>query len=138
MQRTRGVAAPAVSYTAAQAHAGATVYRRYCLQCHAANLQGSAGPAVAGTEFLTTAKTNKWTLNDLRTTVFENMPFSNPGSLTAKQYAGVMAFLLASNCYPPGTQPFPQRPDPSLAKVKLGPVSGAKRTNATFGTCAVK
>jgi cytochrome c5 len=138
MQRTRGVAAPAVSYTAAQAHAGITVYRRYCLQCHGADLQGSAGPAVAGTEFLTTAKRNKWTLSDLRTTVFENMPFSNPGSLTPKQYADVMAFLLASNCYPPGTQPFPQQPTPSLAKVKLGPVSGAKRTNATLGTCAVK
>ncbi|MEA2718518.1 MAG: polar amino acid transport system substrate-binding protein, partial [Candidatus Eremiobacteraeota bacterium] len=138
MQRTRAVAAPAVAYTAAQAHAGAAVYRRYCLQCHAVNLQGSAGPAVAGTEFLATAQRNKWTLNDLRTTVFENMPFSNPGSLTPKQYADVMGFLLASNCYPPGAQPFPQKPSPALAKVKLGPVHGAKPTNPSLGTCAVK
>jgi mono/diheme cytochrome c family protein len=138
MQRTRAVAAPAVSYTALQARAGSAVYRRYCLQCHGANLQGSAGPAVAGTEFVTTAKRNKWTLSDLRTTVFENMPFSNPGSLTPKQYANVMAFILASNCYPPGTQPFPQKPSPSFAKVKLGPVPGAKPANPALGTCTVK
>src|ERR1700733_11498479 len=138
MLRVRAVAAPAVSFTASQARSGSAVYRRSCVQCHAANLQGSAGPAVAGTEFLTTAARNKWTLNDLRTTVFENMPFSNPGSLTPKQYADVTAFLLASNCYPSGPRPFPQQPSPSLAKVKLGPVHGAKPTNAALGTCAVK
>jgi mono/diheme cytochrome c family protein len=127
-----------VPYTAAQAHAGVTVYRRSCLQCHAANLQGSAGPAVAGKEFLTNAQRNKWTLNDLRTTVFENMPFSNPASLTPKQYADVMAFLLASNCYPPGSAPFPMTARPELAKIKLAPVRGAKPSNASLGTCAVK
>jgi polar amino acid transport system substrate-binding protein len=133
-----GAATTAVPYTSAQAHAGVTVYRRYCLQCHGANLQGSAGPAVAGTEFLTNAQRNKWTLNDLRTTVFENMPFSNPGSLTPKQYADVMAFLLASSCYPPGTTPFPTTARPELAKTKLGPVHGAKPTDRALGTCAAK
>jgi polar amino acid transport system substrate-binding protein len=139
-QRTRAVAAsPAqVPYTAAQARAGALVYRRACLQCHGADLQGSAGPAVAGTDFLANANRNKWTLRDLRTTVFENMPFSNPGSLTPKQYAGVMAFLLASNCYPAGAKPFPATADPSLAKIKLGPHPGPKPTDAKLGTCSVR
>ncbi|GAC1580437.1 MAG: hypothetical protein NVS3B7_14990 [Candidatus Elarobacter sp.] len=139
VQRARVVAAtPAVPYTAAQAHAGVAVYQRYCLQCHGANLEGSAGPAVAGKEFLTNAQRNKWTLNDLRTTVFENMPFSNPGSLTPKQYADVMAFLLASSCYPPGSAPFPTTARPELAKVHFAPVHGAKPSNASLGTCAVK
>ncbi|GAC1658100.1 MAG: hypothetical protein NVS4B13_00490 [Candidatus Elarobacter sp.] len=139
MQRTRGVAAATgASYTTVQAHAGVAVYRRYCLQCHGANLQGSAGPAVAGTEFSLNAQRNKWTLGDLRTTVFENMPFSNPGSLTPKQYADVMAFLLASNCYPAGSTPFPQAARPDLAKVKLGPVPGSKPSIAALGTCTVK
>jgi polar amino acid transport system substrate-binding protein len=140
MQRTRAVAAaaPAVPYTAAQARAGAPVYRQSCLQCHGANLQGTAGPAVAGKEFLANAQRNKWSLSDLRTTVFENMPFSNPGSLTPKQYADVMAFLLGSSCYPAGTAPFPQTASSQLAKVKLGPVRGAKPSNPALGTCAVK
>ncbi len=140
MQRTRATAGTPVSppFTAAQAHAGAAIYRRYCLQCHGVDLQGSAGPAVAGTDFLTTAARNKWSLSDMRTTVFENMPFNNPGSLTPAQYANVMSFLLASNCYRPGTQAFPTANTPSLIKIKLGPVHGAKPTNAKLATCTVK
>jgi polar amino acid transport system substrate-binding protein len=142
MQRTRAVsahAAPTASppYTPAQAHAGVAVYRRACLQCHGADLQGTAGPAVAGRDFLQNAQRNKWTLSDLRTTIFENMPFSNPGSLPPAQYAAVTAFLLASSCYPPGKTPFPTSASPTLAKIKLGPVSGAKPTNPKLGTCAV-
>jgi polar amino acid transport system substrate-binding protein len=136
----RAVAAPPapVPYTPAQAKAGVAVYRKSCLQCHGADLQGTAGPAVAGTEFQANAARNKWTLNDLRTTVFENMPFSNPGSLTPTQYADVMAFLLASNCYPPGTKPFPHTASAALAKIKLGPVHGVKPSNPKLGTCTVK
>jgi polar amino acid transport system substrate-binding protein len=66
------------------------------------------------------------------------MPFSNPGSLTPKEYADVTAFLLAANCYPAGSKPFPTTASPALAKVKLGPIPGAKPTNAKLGTCAVK
>jgi mono/diheme cytochrome c family protein len=140
LQRTRSVvASPSqISYTVAQARAGAAVYRRYCLQCHGADLQGTAGPSVAGADFVATAQRNSWSLSDLRTTVFENMPFSNPGSLTPKQYAGVMAFLLASNCYPSGAKPFPPTASPSFAKVKLAAVPRAKPANAKLGTCPVK
>jgi hypothetical protein len=46
--------------------------------------------------------------------------------------------LLASSCYPAGTRPFPQTDSSTLAAVKLGPISGAKPTNAKLGTCAVK
>jgi polar amino acid transport system substrate-binding protein len=142
LQRTREVVvaatAPEPPFTAAQAHDGIAVYRKSCLQCHGADLQGTAGPAVAGTEFLTSAKGNKWTLSDLRTTIFQNMPFSDPGSLTPKQYAAVTAFLLASNCYPAGPKPFPQGDSSLFATVKIGPISGAKPANAKLGTCAVK
>ena len=137
---TRDVVAASATatYTQKQAKAGVVVYRTSCVQCHGADLQGTAGPGVAGTEFQANAKRNKWTLNDLRTTVFENMPFSNSASLTPKQYADVMAFLLASNCYPSGTKPFPSTASPALAKVKLGPVHGVKPANPKLGTCTVK
>lgn len=138
-QRLRAVAATASPpYTAAQARAGVTVFHRACLQCHGADLQGTAGPAVAGSDFLLNARRNKWTLSDLRTTIFENMPFSNPGSLTPTQYAAVTAFVLASNCYPAGSKPFPQTAGPALAQIKLGPVPGAKPSNPKLGTCAVR
>jgi cytochrome c len=127
-------------FTAKQAHAGAAVYAASCIQCHGADLQGTAGPSVAGNDFLGTAKTNHWHLNDLRTTVVQNMPFSDPGSLTPKQYANVLAFLLASNCYPAGTTPFPTTDRPTFASLPLGPhpaAAGAVR-NAKTGTCPVK
>jgi cytochrome c5 len=125
-------------YTAAQARAGAKVYAASCLSCHGANLQGTAAPGVAGKEFLATARKNKWSLEDVRTLVFENMPLSDPGSLKPDQYASVMAFLLASNCYPAGGKPFPSKDDPSFSKTKIGPVPGAKPTNPQLGTCGVK
>jgi mono/diheme cytochrome c family protein len=138
--RTRAIAAHGAHppFTAGQARTGVAVYRRYCLQCHGADLQGAAGPAVSGTEFLANAQRNKWTLSDMRTTVFENMPFSNPGSLTPEQYANVMAFLLASSCFSAGSQPFPKTAVPVLAQVKLGPVRGAKPSNPNLGTCLVR
>jgi len=127
---------PAV-YTVAQAHAGVAVYRQYCIQCHGVDLQGTAAPGVAGTEFLTTATGNGWSLGDLRSLIFENMPFSNPGSLTPKQYADVTAFLLASNCYPAGTTPFPTAAQASFAKVKIVKPLSIKRA-AKNGVCAVR
>jgi mono/diheme cytochrome c family protein len=126
------------SYTLDQARAGMAVYSANCVSCHGANLQGVAGPAVAGTEFLTSVKNNKWTLTDFRNLVVENMPLNNPGTLTPEQYANVIAFLLASSCYPAGTTPFPQKDTPAFATVHMGPVSGAKPTEAKLGTCAVK
>ncbi|HZO95706.1 MAG TPA: cytochrome c [Candidatus Baltobacteraceae bacterium] len=130
--------APSVPYTASQAHAGKAVYAQYCVQCHGVDLQGTAGPAVAGKDFLTTAKGNKWHLSDLRAIVFENMPFSNPGSLTPAQYANVLAFLLASNCYPAGARPFPTTNPPAFARIPIGPVPGTKPSNPKTGTCSVR
>jgi mono/diheme cytochrome c family protein len=142
LQRTRDVVVTASvatpPFTAAQAHAGIAIYRQYCLQCHGADLQGTAGPSVAGKDFLATAKSDSWHVSDMRTTIFENMPFSNPGSLTPQQYANVMAFLLASSCYPAGKTPFPTAAAPALSKIPLGPVTGAHPTNPKLATCAVK
>jgi mono/diheme cytochrome c family protein len=125
-------------YTLEQAHAGAAVYSANCVGCHGANLQGVAAPGVAGTEFLTTVKNNKWTLADFRTLIVENMPLNNPGTLTPTQYANVIAYLLASNCYPAGSKAFPEKESPNLAKIAMGPVDGAKPTDTKTGVCAVK
>lgn len=130
--------AAAALYTLAQAKAGEAIFADKCVACHGVNLQGTAAPAVAGTAFLSGAKQNTWSLSDLRAIVVDNMPFSDPGSLTPKQYAEVMAFLLASNCYPAGTTPFPEHGQASFAAIAIAPPPGAHPDNAALGTCTVR
>jgi polar amino acid transport system substrate-binding protein len=126
------------SYTTAQAKAGLMVYAGNCLSCHGADLNGGSAPAVAGTQFLTTVKAAKWTLTDLRYLVVKVMPLYVPATLTPKQYADVLAFLLASNCYPAGNIPFPQRDEPAFGMVRLGPVADARPADTKLGTCVVR
>ncbi len=129
-------AVPAL-YTKAQAAAGAAVFAANCVSCHGTNLQGTAAPSVAGTDFLKAAKNNGWTMQALRALVFTDMPFNNPGSLSPNEYAEVLAFLLASNCYPAGTTPFPTEADPAFAHINVGPVPGAHPGENSFGVCPV-
>lgn len=125
-------------YTEAQAHAGAQIFANKCVSCHGADLQGVAAPSVAGFDFLTTAEHNGWTLEVIRYLVFTMMPLNAAKSLSPDAYAAVMAYLLASNCYPPGDKPFPKDDDPSFKSIKLAPASGATPTprNAK-GVCSV-
>jgi polar amino acid transport system substrate-binding protein len=128
---------PPALYTKDQAEAGAQVFATKCVSCHGANLQGTAAPSVAGTDFLTTAEHNGWTLEVIRYLVVNNMPLDAPGSLSPTQYADVLAFLLAANCYPGDSKPFPPADDPGFAKIKLGPVPGAHPGRNQFGVCPV-
>ena len=129
--------APAL-YTRAQAEAGAQVFASHCVGCHGANLQGVAAPSVAGNDFLTTAEHNGWTLAIIRYIVFNLMPRNAPAALSPQEYAEVMAFLLASDCYPAGDRPFPTGNDASFAAIKLGPVPGQHPTRNAAGVCPVK
>jgi mono/diheme cytochrome c family protein len=124
-------------YTKAQAEQGAQIYAGTCSKCHGANLQGTAGPAVAGRVFLDTAQHNGWTLAMIRYLVVTNMPLNAPSALSPQQYASVMAFLLASNCYPADDKPFPTSADPAFNDVKLGPLPGHPPNQDQYGVCKV-
>jgi mono/diheme cytochrome c family protein len=128
--------APAL-YTMQQAQAGAAVYGTTCASCHGSNLQGVAAPAIAGKDFQKTAIADKYTVSIIRTIVTQNMPLSNPGSLSDPQYADIMAYLLASNCYPAGTTPFPTQDTPALATVTMGPPAHPSGTPDANGVCQV-
>lgn len=128
-------AMPVVSYTKAQAAAGAEIFAARCVSCHGVNLQGTAAPSVAGTDFLTTAEHNGWTLEVVRYIVFKLMPKTAPGSLSPQEGASIMAFLLASNCYPAGNTPFPTSDDAKFGSFKLGPVPGAHPDRNDLGVC---
>ena len=133
----QAAAAPAL-YTHEQALAGEGVFMAQCASCHGMNLHGVPAPAVAGSDFLATAKTNGWTLEVVRTLVFTMMPFNAAGTLPPKQYAEVMAFLLAANCYPAGKTAFPTADQPGFAKIQLAPQPGRHPGEDANGTCAVQ
>jgi polar amino acid transport system substrate-binding protein len=124
-------------YTEAQAQQGKQIFATKCVACHGANLQGTAAPSVAGDDYLVTAQHNGWTLEIMRYIVFDQMPRNSPASLSPTDNADVMAYLLASNCYPAGTKPFPSADDPSFAKIKLGPVPGQHPGQNAKGVCDV-
>jgi mono/diheme cytochrome c family protein len=132
-----GEDAPPALYTKAQAEQGKQIFDSKCVSCHGANMQGTAAPSVAGNDFLNTAKHNGWTLEVIRYLVFTMMPMNSPHSLSPQEYAAVMAYLLASNCYPAGKTPFPTSDSPEFANIKLGPVPGHPDGQNSAGVCKV-
>jgi polar amino acid transport system substrate-binding protein len=129
--------APPALYTTAQAAQGKQIFATKCVACHGTDLQGTAGPSVAGNDFLNTAQHNGWTLSIIRYIVFELMPRNSPASLSPEDDASVMAYLLASDCYPPGSKPFPAADQPAFATIKLGPVPGKHAGENAKGVCPV-
>lgn len=96
-------AAPAVRttkarvYSTAQATRGEALYMSLCVSCHP--------PATyTGAVFLT------WqgrSLGELLAFLQDKMPKNDPGSLTAKEYADVIAYLLKLNKMPAGRADLP-------------------------------
>jgi len=128
---------PPTLYTTAQAEAGKQVFATKCVACHGANLQGTAAPSVAGNDFLIAAQHNGWTLEIMRYIVFDQMPRNSPATLSPRDDADVMAYLLASSCYPAGAKRFPSDDDPSFAAIKLAPVPGQHPHQNAKGVCPV-
>jgi polar amino acid transport system substrate-binding protein len=128
----------AALYTEQQAQQGKQVFDNNCASCHGKNLQGSSAPPVGGTAFLKKAKMLDWSVADMRNLVVTAMPASNPGSLSPKQYADVLAYLLAVDCYPPGDKSFPTSATSSLKQTELHPIKGAKDEESKTDTCPVK
>jgi polar amino acid transport system substrate-binding protein len=104
-----GAAAPdpatpsAAVFTAAQAHDGHAIFTQSCAKCHAAELTGGSAPNLFGPAF-TASSLSFGALNQV---IAHEMPLDDPGSLNATQYAAVIAYVLASNCYAAGTVPYP-------------------------------
>jgi S-disulfanyl-L-cysteine oxidoreductase SoxD len=88
-------------YTKQQAGRGQSTYREECLKCHAENLMGGeAAPALAGDEFL--HKWNGKTAGDLFELIRKTMPSEDPGNLSRRQYADIVAYIMSVNEFPGG------------------------------------
>ncbi len=84
------------SFTAAQVETGATVYAQACAACHLPSLRGAfEAPELAGPNFRATWGTRP--VRDLLALTRETMPTDDPGELSDRQYAAVVAYLLRQN-----------------------------------------
>lgn len=96
-------------YSEEQAERGKTAYEAQCAFCHLSELTGQ-GFAPALIEDTFKSRWQDGNLGDLFTIVKQTMPQDKPASLSDKEYAEVVAFLLKSNLYPAGKQEL--QPDP--------------------------
>lgn len=96
----------APSYTDAQAKQGKQVYDRGCAACHGPELDGGTlGPALKGETF-----EGRWagkSLADLFHYIKNNMPPTNPGSLSNGETTNLLAYILGHNDVGSGDQPLP-------------------------------
>jgi mono/diheme cytochrome c family protein len=96
-------------YSEAQAGRGQETFAGICTGCHV--------PAShTGVAF-----TNAWAdrkLSELFEYISEAMPKSDPGSLSPRQYADLVAYLLKLNGMPAGRNELPADPD-SLSRIRI-------------------
>lgn len=88
-------------YTTAQAVQGKTLFQAQCAVCHGAHLEGLVGPPLKGPALTGQHRS----VGSLFGFLSRNMPLSAPGSLTARQYVAIMAYLLRENGHPAGDRP---------------------------------
>ena len=113
-------------YTVDQARRGREHYRTRCILCHLDNGQGrgaepeivgqsleregdAEAPAVAGEPFL--SKWNGKTAGAVYDLMRKTMPVGSAGSLSAQEYADVLAYLLELSKLPAGQQDLPAARD---------------------------
>jgi len=85
-------------YTTAQAARGQKTYESICLSCH---------PLATQTGHLFAKRWRGQTLADLYGFVAETMPKNDPGSLTPREIAHVIAYMLKINGMPAGAAELP-------------------------------
>src|ERR671935_2465622 len=94
-------------YTEEQAKRGQPLYAEQCASCHGPELMGGEmAPPLATGDFL-----SGWdglTVGDLFERIRISMPQNAPGSLSGQQNADILAFVLASNKFPAGTDELPK------------------------------
>lgn len=98
-----GATSAADWYSADQAAQGEALFKQKCAVCHGANLQGGAGPPLAGSQFF--LRYHGQPLSTLWSTIHTQMPLNAPGTLSPTQSLALVAFILAKNGFPAGPSP---------------------------------
>ena len=94
-------------YSPAQAKRGEDLVYLECAKCHSATLLGGENntPPLVGDLFLDRWK--KKSLGELFTKIATTMPSDDPGRLSKKECADILAYILLANKYPAGEQDLP-------------------------------
>lgn len=89
-------------YTPQQSERGQKAYSQSCSSCHRDDLSGSddGAPALRGAVFVERWKDRP--LSEMFFVLRESMPQNTPGSLSGKEYADILAFMLNRNDVPAG------------------------------------
>jgi alcohol dehydrogenase (cytochrome c) len=98
-------------YTEFQANRGEREYGRSCEHCHGAGLEGDATkeiPPLVSEPFM--RKWNGKSLKELFDFLSRSMPADNRGSLSARTYTDLIAYLLRANEAPAGSSSLPDSP----------------------------
>lgn len=106
-------------YQDEQAGRGKAEYDYNCGNCHINDLSGDSikdVPPLAGTDFM--AQWAGKTVKELLDYMSTNMPPDSRGSLGAKTYADIAAYILKSNQFPAGSAALGSDPD-RLAKAVI-------------------
>jgi quinoprotein glucose dehydrogenase len=97
-----------VTYTAAQAKRGDTLYQDQCAPCHGADLTGGEGaPPIAGGGF--NAEWDGLPIGQLFERVRATMPANDPGTLSPQQTADLAALILSKANVPAGAKELPSQ-----------------------------
>ena len=104
-------------YTDAQATRAQGTFGASCERCHTLTADGRR--PLSGEGFLT--KHTQKTVGELLTYISTSMPNGQPGTLSASNYADLMALILRSNGVPAGTAELTPE---SIAKVMIIPKGG--------------
>src|SRR5262249_6356872 len=89
-------------FTAAQADRGRQAYALHCSSCHSNDLQGGAGPALQGLQFI-----EDWREDNLRslfTFIQARMPLRASGTLGEETYLDILTYILWMNSFPAGSK----------------------------------
>ena len=87
-------------YTLGQAKRGA-LKSGLCIECHGDGFVGGPAPELAGPDFA--AKWEGRSVGDLFDLMRLTMPDNDPGALAREEYADLVAYILAVNKFPTGT-----------------------------------
>jgi alcohol dehydrogenase (cytochrome c) len=119
-------------YSSDQAAQGKALFAEKCAVCHGANLQGGAGPALAGNQFFLRYRGKP--LSALWSTVHTQMPLNAPGTLSTQQSLAVVAYILQKNGFPAGPSPIVGHYD--IARIIPDAAPGASASVAAAATAA--
>jgi quinoprotein glucose dehydrogenase len=104
-------------FTAEQVARGKEKATAECAACHGATLKGDLAPALVGPDFI-----DHWydaRLGELALRIQNTMPQSAPGSLKPEEYADILAFMLAENGFPAGSDTLKMAPVEELDAIKI-------------------